>query len=163
MVCMQWHHQGTKAGIGNHFGLGVVYFQCSVLRVDLRLGLRKSGVRFEPGNHLDDISARMPLQGRAIFRARRKGEEQPGIGREKAEGGRQDADHGSGNTVCTNVPSEHMGIGVVSLPPKCVGKNSNVVGFRSGFIFGESASDRGAEPESREKIGRDAHGRLAFR
>jgi hypothetical protein len=57
-----------------------------------------------------------------------------GVGREKAEGGRQDADHGSGNTVYANLPSDHMGIGVVSLPPKCVGKNSNMVSFMSPSV-----------------------------
>src|SRR5271154_5371777 len=81
----------------------------------------------------------------------------------KREGGRQDADHGSGNTIYTNLPSEHVGIGVVSLPPKLVGKNGNMVGLRSGFLVCESASDHGAEPERREKIRRYAHGRLAVR
>src|SRR5882762_1643310 len=105
----------------------------------------------------------MPLQGSAIFRARCKREEHRGIGREKAEGGRQDADHSSGNAVYANLPSDHIGIGVVSLPPKCVGKNGNVVGFGSGLLIRESASDRGAEPKSREKIRRHAHGLEAFR
>ncbi len=160
---MQGHHYGTEPRIGDHFGLGVICFQRGILRIDLRLGLRESGVWFEPGDHLDDVSAGMPLQGRAIFRARCKGEEHAGIGREKAEGGRQDADHGSRNAVYTNLPSDHIGISVVSLPPKCVGKNGDIIGFRSGFFFCESASDRRAEPESREKIRRHAHGLLAFR
>ena len=163
MVRMQWHHKGTKARIGHHFGLRVVCLQRSVLRVDLRLGLRESGAGFESSNHLNDVAAGMPLQGSAIFRARCKGEEQPGVGGEKAEGGRQHADHGSGNSVYTNLPSDHIGIGVVLLPPKCVGKNGNMVGFRSGFFFCESASDRRAEPKSREKIRRYSHGLLAFR
>jgi len=49
------------------------------------------------------------------------------------EGRRQDADHRSGNTVYTNLPSDHMGIGVVSLPPKCVGKNGNMGSFEKWF------------------------------
>src|SRR5712671_2935552 len=105
----------------------------------------------------------MPLQRRAIFRARCKREEHPSIGREKAEGARQDADHGSGNAVYTNLPPDHIGIGVVSLPPKRVGKNGNVVGFGSGFLVRESASDYRAEPKCREKIRRYSHGLLAFR
>src|SRR5712671_6036857 len=105
----------------------------------------------------------MPLQRRAIFRARCKRKEHPGIGREKAKGARQDADHSSGNAVYTNLPSDHIGIGVVSLPPKRVGENGNVVGFGSGFLVPESASDRGPEPKSREKIRRHTHGLEAFR
>src|SRR5882757_10132551 len=105
----------------------------------------------------------MPLQRRAIFRARCKREEHPGIGREKAKGARQDADHSSGNAVYANLPSDHIGIGVVSLPPKRVGKNGNVVGFGSGFLVRESASDRGAEPKGREKIRRHAHSLELFR
>src|SRR5207253_2424848 len=108
-------------------------------------------------------SAGMPPRWRAIFRARCKGQEHPGIGREKAEAGRQHADHRSGNAVYTNRLSNHLGIGVVSLPPKRVGKNGNVVGFGSGFLVRESAPDRGAEPKSREKIRRHAHGLKAFR
>src|SRR5258707_8340197 len=107
--------------------------------------------------------AGMPARWRAIFRARCKGQEHPGIGREKAEAGRQDADHRSGNAVYANLLSNQVGIGVVSLPPKRVGKNGNVVGFGSGFLVRESASDRGAEPKSREKIRRHAHGLEAFR
>src|ERR1700716_3273635 len=105
----------------------------------------------------------MPLQGSAIFRARCKREEHPCIGREKAKGARQDADHSSGNAVYTNLPSDHIGIGVVSLPPKRVGKNGNMVGFGSGFLVRESAPDRGAERKGREKIRRYSHGLQAFR
>src|SRR5208282_4138721 len=162
MVGMQWHYQGTKACIGDHFGLRVVYLQCSVLRVELRLRLLESGTRSDAGNHLDDISAGMAIPGCAIFRARCQGQEHAGIGREEAEGGRQDADHGSGNTVYTNLLSEHIGIGVELLTPKCVGKNGDMVGIGSGFFVCEGASDRWAEAKSREKIWRDAHGRLAF-
>src|SRR5690242_21813745 len=115
---MQWHHERTKACIGNHLGLRVVELQSGVLRVDLRLSLRESGVRFEPGNHLYDISPSMPPRWQPIFRARGKREEQTGIGREKAEGGRQDADHGPGNSVYTNLLSDHIGIGIESLSPK---------------------------------------------
>ncbi len=57
---MQRHHQGTKARIGNHLGLGIVDFQRRILRVDLRLSLRGRGVRSEPGNHLDNISPSVP-------------------------------------------------------------------------------------------------------
>src|SRR5260370_37198972 len=112
---------------------------------------------------MDDVPPGMQLQRRAIFRARCKREEHPSIGREKAKGARQDADHSSGNTVYTNLPSDHIGIGVVSLPPKRVGKNGNVVGLTSGFVFCESASDHGAERKGREKIRRYSHGLLAFR
>src|SRR5712672_4074477 len=105
----------------------------------------------------------MPLQGSAIFRARCKGEEHPGIGREKAKGARQDADHSSGNAVYANLPSDNIEIAVVSLPPKRVGKNGNVVGFGSGFLVRESASDHRAERKGKEKIRRHAHGLEAFR
>src|SRR5882757_6007080 len=105
----------------------------------------------------------MPLQRRAIFRARCKRKEHPGIGREKAKGARQDADHSSGNAVYTNLPSDHIGIGVVSLPPKRVGENGNVVRFGGVFLVRESASDHRAERKGKEKIRRHAHGLEAFR
>src|SRR5258706_14043499 len=47
--------------------------------------------------------------------------------------------------------------------PKRVGKNGNVVGFGSGFLVRESASDRGAERKGKEKIRRHAHSLQAFR
>src|SRR3989442_5761484 len=50
------HHNRTEAGIGNHFGLGVVCLQRVVLGVDLRLGLRESGAR---NNTLDRKSTRL--------------------------------------------------------------------------------------------------------
>src|ERR1700683_5380046 len=104
----------------------------------------------------------MPTRRLAIFGPRRKREKQPRIGGEKAETGREDADHGSGNTVYANLLSEHMGVGVELLVPKCVGKNGDVIGFRSAFLICECASDHGAERESKEKIRRDAHGGVEF-
>src|SRR5258708_40294066 len=95
----------------------------------------------------------MPPRWRAVFRARCKGQEHSSIGREKAEAGRQDANHRSGNAVYANLLSNHVGIGVVSLPPKRVGKNGNVVGFGSGFLVRESASDRGPSPRVEQKSG----------
>src|SRR5271154_4659525 len=104
----------------------------------------------------------MPPRWGAIFRARRKGEEHAGVGREKAEGGRQDADHGPGNTIYANLLSDHLGIGIVALAPKRVRKNGDMVGLTGGFFFGENTSDGRAERKSREKIRRYAHGLLAF-
>ena len=43
VVGMERRHDGAKAGVGDHFGLGVVSLQVGVLRVDLRLGLIERG------------------------------------------------------------------------------------------------------------------------
>ena len=72
VIGVQGDYQGTESGIGHHFRFGIVAFQGIVLRIDLRLGLRERGARFEPGNDLLDVASRMPLRGRAIFQARRK-------------------------------------------------------------------------------------------
>src|SRR5580704_3321789 len=104
----------------------------------------------------------MPPRWQAIFRPRSERQVQPSVGREKAEARRQDADHRSGNAVYTNLPSEHIGIGIKSLAPVCVGENRDVIGIRSGFFIRERTSHRGAKSKSGEKIRRDSHGLLAL-
>ena len=57
MVRVEGRHHGTKAGIGQHFSLGIVGFQRGVLSVDLGLRLRQGRAWFKPGNHMLGVSA----------------------------------------------------------------------------------------------------------
>jgi len=43
MIGVEGDHDRSKTGVGHRLGLGIVHFQCGVLRVDLRLSLRQRG------------------------------------------------------------------------------------------------------------------------
>ncbi len=165
VVGMQGHHHGTKAGIGHHFGLGVVRFQRGILRVDLRLRLRKSGARFKPGNHMGDISPGMPLQRACDLQGcDAKGKYSRASEERKRKPGGKTPTTVVGKTVHANLPANDVGVGVEALPPIGVGENrDDAVGLIGGFLLRETASHHRAGPKGREKIRRYSRDLLAFR
>ncbi len=155
MVGMQRHDQRSKACIGHHFALRVIYFQSGILRVDLLLRLGQRNARFKPSDHLDGISPGMPLQWGAIFRPRCQGKVKTRLRREELKARWQYANDCGGIAVHTNLLTNNIGVCIGVVSPESIGHDRNMIGTERGLVFVESASDDRAEPKSGEKVRRD--------
>jgi hypothetical protein len=163
VIRVKGRHHGTKTGIGHHFGLWIVRFERSILRVDLGLRLCERCTRCEAGNHLPGIPTRMALHGTTIFSARRERKVQARLGGEESEAGRQDTNDGSSKSVHTELLPDCMGVGIEMLPPVGVGENHNFVGLKRGFFIRKTAPHHRTGPKRGEKIRRYSGNLLAFR
>ena len=90
------------------------------MRVDLGLRFRDRRTGFQTRDHVDRPAAGMARFRPALFFIRFYRDENARLGREKAKTRRQDANDLPRNTIHADFATDHVRIGIETLPPKRV-------------------------------------------